>query len=47
MIAVASSWVGTYALPASASPVALVMQMRGKSANVSLGQVTRGQRRSW
>jgi pimeloyl-ACP methyl ester carboxylesterase len=37
MIAVASSWVGTYALPASASPVALVMQMRGKSANVSLG----------
>jgi pimeloyl-ACP methyl ester carboxylesterase len=37
MIAAPSSWVGTYALPASASPVAIVVQMRGNAASVSLG----------
>jgi pimeloyl-ACP methyl ester carboxylesterase len=37
VIAATSSWVGTYALPASAAPVAIVVQMRGKSASVSLG----------
>ncbi len=37
MIAATSSWIGAYALPASAAPVAIVVQMRGKTANVSLG----------
>ncbi|HWX08782.1 MAG TPA: CocE/NonD family hydrolase [Gaiellaceae bacterium] len=37
MIAAAANWTGTYALPASATPVAIAVQMRGGSATVSLG----------
>lgn len=37
MTVAASSWVGTYALPASASPVAIVVRLRGRRADVSLG----------
>jgi pimeloyl-ACP methyl ester carboxylesterase len=37
MIAPVTSWTGTYALPASATPVAIVVQVRGARATVSLG----------
>ncbi len=37
MIATAVSWTGTYALPASAAPVAIVVQAHGSTATVSLG----------
>jgi pimeloyl-ACP methyl ester carboxylesterase len=37
MIAATVSWSGTYALPAQASPVAVVVQMHGRTATVSLG----------
>jgi uncharacterized protein len=32
-----TAWTGTYALPAAASPVAIVVQLSGRSATVSLG----------
>jgi uncharacterized protein len=32
------AWTGTYALPASATPVAIVVQIRGRDADVSLGR---------
>ncbi|HEY4411903.1 MAG TPA: hypothetical protein VGN06_02805, partial [Gaiellaceae bacterium] len=34
---IAATWSGTYALPRTASPVAIVMQMHGREATVSLG----------
>jgi pimeloyl-ACP methyl ester carboxylesterase len=37
MIAPVTSWTGTYALPASATPVAIVVRVRGARATVSLG----------
>lgn len=37
MIAATVSWTGTYALPASATPVAIVVQAHGNGATVSLG----------
>jgi uncharacterized protein len=37
VIATAATWSGTYALPASASPVAIVVQKRGRNADVSFG----------
>jgi uncharacterized protein len=37
MIATAVSWTGTYSLPASAAPVAIVVQAHGSTATVSLG----------
>jgi uncharacterized protein len=33
----ATSWTGTYALPATATPVAIVVRMRGRNGVVSLG----------
>jgi pimeloyl-ACP methyl ester carboxylesterase len=32
-----TAWTGTYALPAAASPVAIVVQLQGRTATVSLG----------
>jgi uncharacterized protein len=32
-----TAWTGTYALPAAASPVAIVVQLQGRAATVSLG----------
>jgi pimeloyl-ACP methyl ester carboxylesterase len=32
-----AAWTGTYSLPASAAPVAIVVQLHGRSADVSLG----------
>jgi uncharacterized protein len=37
MTPVVSAWSGTYSLPASASPVAIVVRLRGGSATVALG----------
>jgi uncharacterized protein len=37
MIAATVSWNGTYALPAAADPVAIVVQVQGRTATVSLG----------
>ncbi len=37
MIAASASWTGSYALPASATPVAIVVQAYGTTATVSLG----------
>lgn len=37
MIAATASWSGTYALPAAAAPVAIVVRMHGAAATVSLG----------
>jgi pimeloyl-ACP methyl ester carboxylesterase len=37
MIAADTSWTGTYALPAAAAPVAIVVQLHGHSATVALG----------
>ena len=37
MIAPTTSWTGTYALPASATPVAIVVRVHGARATVSLG----------
>ena len=37
MIAATATWTGTYALPASAAPVAIVVQAHGGTASVSLG----------
>jgi pimeloyl-ACP methyl ester carboxylesterase len=37
VIAATPSWTGTYALPAAAAPVAIVIQARGAAATVSLG----------
>jgi pimeloyl-ACP methyl ester carboxylesterase len=37
MIAATTSWAGTYALPAVSPPVAIVVQLHGRAATVSLG----------
>jgi uncharacterized protein len=37
MIPAPASWTGTYALPARAAPVAIVLQLHGTNATVSLG----------
>jgi len=37
MIAATVSWSGAYALPASAAPVAIAVQLHGRTATVSLG----------
>lgn len=37
VIPAAANWTGTYALPASATPAAIVIQARGRAAEVSLG----------